>query len=1048
VLFSFDELHRARSAAVAGRQEPGAALEALLQGTGFAARRNERGKFGITPVALPTGSVRGRLIDPGGAAARGIRVIVPAARRSALTDDNGEFEFKDLPAGTYRLVATGADLQPLQIADVRVSARETLILAPRTMRSAGDPIQLEPVFVEDRSVRSQDTTAERSLLGAWAAGGDLDLPRSQDDALPFTIYRRDQIIRSGVVDLNQYLQRELLESDAGIPEPGSGAQGLFAGSTNLNLRGFGTDETVVMVNGRRLPDILTRGANPSLSYAPDVDLIPLSLVQRIEVLPVSASALYSGNPVGGVINIVLRSDLAANSTEVTSTYTNALRGFDAPQSSVSLLHSEILLGGALRLRLSAAFTQVMPPTVAELGYHQALSVPLDSAAYGATPNIRSADRSPLFGAGTPSVTSVAPGADGSGGLAEFANRQGVRDLGLFHPPGGWSTSPDSVNYAYGARQRRSAYYGSVDYDVSPRLQIGLDASYALTVTNPGQDLLTADLSLGANSPFNPFQRDVLVSLNEAVPQLGEAYGEARAEFYSAVAGLVLKLPADWRVDLDGQYDHSLATYRGLAGADSARWQQLVDQGIYNPLRDTQVFGPPRQFYEQVLVYEGGPGRFTTFGNYGTLDLALRATDPALRLPTGAGVMNLGIDYRRDHFDDLTEAPRYGDGSPAGEPVVWTGRTLQQYSAFGELQAPLLPRTALPQWLRQAQAELAARYDAAASSRESNLAPTFGLKLGLAGGITLRGSATLSNRYPTPLLSQQAPGTAPAGGGLNTKQIFDPVRNEKYDVEYADILNPVLREEGTVTRTAGVVLERGRSRRIRAALDFVDTHKNNEVTYFDPQTVLDLEQLLPGRVTRAPLAPGDAKSAGYVTSVLTGATNIYLRHSQNCDAALDCAWTEFSGGALEVYGRLVYFMRYDRQLLPSSPVVDELRQPDGSGSNLLKYRANFGAGWSNRDCGFGLDGHYFFSRILPAVEWPSQGADRIDPFWQFDAYLQGDLGRWLPWKNSHCGLRGQVRVNNVFDSGFPAYANEASGAGVQPYGDWRGRTYSVSLTATF
>ncbi|HUL53449.1 MAG TPA: hypothetical protein VLT83_08585, partial [Opitutaceae bacterium] len=62
--------------------------------------------------------------------------------------------------------------------------------------------------------------------------------------------------------------------------------------------------------------------------------------------------------------------------------------------------------------------------------------------------------------------------------------------------------------------------------------------------------------------------------------------------------------------------------------------------------------------------------------------------------------------------------------------------------------------------------------------------------------------------------------------------------------------------------------------------------------------------------------------------------------------------------------------------------------------------------------------------------------------------QGDVGRWLPWKSSRFGLRGQLRVNNVFGAHLPRYANDPSGAGVQPYGDWRGRTYSVSLTATF
>ena len=43
---------------------------------------------------------------------------------------------------------------------------------------------------------------------------------------------------------------------------------------------------------------------------------------------------------------------------------------------------------------------------------------------------------------------------------------------------------------------------------------------------------------------------------------------------------------------------------------------------------------------------------------------------------------------------------------------------------------------------------------------------------------------------------------------------------------------------------------------------------------------------------------------------------------------------------------------------------------------------------------------------------------------------------------------QLRVNNILGTEFPKYVNDASGAGVQAYGDWRGRTYSLSLTTVF
>ena len=82
---------------------------------------------------------------------------------------------------------------------------------------------------------------------------------------------------------------------------------------------------------------------------------------------------------------------------------------------------------------------------------------------------------------------------------------------------------------------------------------------------------------------------------------------------------------DWRVALDAQYTRSLTDYRGFAGVDPLNWQKIVDEGKYNPLRDTQVHGPPEAFYDEVLIYNGSRGNFITFSDYDTLDAALRVT---------------------------------------------------------------------------------------------------------------------------------------------------------------------------------------------------------------------------------------------------------------------------------------------------------------------------------------------------------------------------------------------------------------------------------------
>ena len=1050
VLFSFNDLAKVKSSAVVGDFEPMEAIARLLSGSGYVARASGGGKYVVTSASVPSGSIRGRLLTPDGMPAQGFHVSLHGARRAVRTGFRGDFEFTSVTPGTYELWIDAPGYQSLQMAGVRVDTGQDVTLVAQTLKVASDPTQLEPYIVQARPDRQGPFDRSRTPLVPPSATGNLDVVRTENDALPFTIYDRDQIVRSGVVDLNEFLQRVVLESDAGThpPEQNGAADSFVVGSNNLNLRGYGADETVILVNGRRLPEVLT---NVGGTLPPDVNFIPLSLVQQVEVLPVSASALYNGNAVGGVINIVLRAATDLNATEVTATYTNALGRFDAPQSSVSLVNGQTLLDGALHLRFNVSFTRATPPTEAELGYLQAriqTSTGLGDPVYRATPNVRSADLTPLFGPGSSPVTSVTPGADGSGGLAAFAGREGVRNFALFDAPANFAASPNSVQYPYGRRQRRATYFLSAVYDAYPWLQVGIDGTYVHTVVNRGFDVLNGDLTLTAANSFNPFHQDVKVSLNEIASQLGENYSEARLDFASAVVGALVRLPSDWRATLDTQYAHNLVKYRGIAGADPTRWQQLVDGGTYNPLRDTQMHGPPQAFYDRVLVYYGGPGRFVTLGDYDTIDAALRLTNETLQLPTGRATVNVGGDYRRNHLGSYEERPYFADGTLAHLPAKWSGRALQRFSVFGELQAPLLPEQWLPHWLRKVETDVAVRYITADTARETNVAPTYALKLDFLGGVSFRASVTTSNRVPTPQLSRPVTSGTGTGTGVNYASVYDPRRDQSYLVQADDAQDPALRPEEALTQTAGLLFQRGDKHRVRVALDFVDTGKVNEVFILDPQAVLDLEAFFPTRVKRAPLSPGDTHSAGLATSLITGAVNLATRHSQNWNLSFDYAWTECWGGTLECYGRLSYFQRYDRQVFPTSPTVDELREPDGLAAGLLRLRSNFGAGWSNRSFGFGLDGHYFHSRVLPIVERPGQGSDQIKPFCQFDAYLQGDLARWIPWKSSRYGLRGQLRVNNVFEARFPKYANESSGAGVQPYGDWRGRTYSVSLTATF
>ncbi len=78
-----------------------------------------------------------------------------------------------------------------------------------------------------------------------------------------------------------------------------------AATTNIGLRGLGATRTLVLLNGHRLPK------DPS-TEAVDLNLIPESAIERIEVLKDGAAALYGSDALGGVINIVTKKGYIGN----------------------------------------------------------------------------------------------------------------------------------------------------------------------------------------------------------------------------------------------------------------------------------------------------------------------------------------------------------------------------------------------------------------------------------------------------------------------------------------------------------------------------------------------------------------------------------------------------------------------------------------------------------------------------------------------------------------------------------------------------------------
>ncbi|WP_341501213.1 TonB-dependent receptor [Gallaecimonas sp. GXIMD4217] len=168
---------------------------------------------------------------------------------------------------------------------------------------------------------------------------------------PITVIDKAQIARSGINNLEELLQE--LSLSAG---PAGNATNAYwtsngYGTAQVDLRGLGIKRTLVLLNGRRLINGGT-GANDAV----DLNLIPLPLIERIEVLRDGASAIYGADAVAGVVNLITRK--AMDGVELFGQYGQTSKG-DGAQRSLNLLAGTRLGDTELALNLNYVNTDAV-----------------------------------------------------------------------------------------------------------------------------------------------------------------------------------------------------------------------------------------------------------------------------------------------------------------------------------------------------------------------------------------------------------------------------------------------------------------------------------------------------------------------------------------------------------------------------------------------------------------------------------------------------------------------------------------------------------------
>jgi outer membrane receptor protein involved in Fe transport len=158
------------------------------------------------------------------------------------------------------------------------------------------------------SASAQDSVAEEDAAAEEeqpivVTGSRIARDPNIGSAAPILAVTADQLQRAGTADVVDTL-RDIPSLSTSTSSDGS-IDGVFSeavGQSILNLRGLGSNRTLVLVNGRR------HVSGVAGEQAVDVNSIPTALVERVEVLTGGASSIYGADAVTGVVNFVLKED--------------------------------------------------------------------------------------------------------------------------------------------------------------------------------------------------------------------------------------------------------------------------------------------------------------------------------------------------------------------------------------------------------------------------------------------------------------------------------------------------------------------------------------------------------------------------------------------------------------------------------------------------------------------------------------------------------------------------------------------------------------------
>ncbi|MBE7540069.1 MAG: TonB-dependent receptor [Opitutaceae bacterium] len=910
-----------------------------------------------------------------------------------------------------------------------------------------------------------------------------DLPRTRDDVQPYVVFGRDQIEQSNATNLDEFFRTRLPMNNSGAGTPLRN-QGSYSYSS-VNLRGLGVNQTLILVDGRRIPSLNVGPAGNGTAQG-DVNGIPLSMIERIEILPSTASGIYGGGATGGVINIITKKDYTG--IETTLSYGNT---FDTDTSTrrIDLNGSLSLQGGRTFLTFSSSFSDGTSLLVQDRDFAQrsralllannpaAIYGPSVTPPQGYTPNIRSQNGSNLMlksGTALNSPYTHVPtgytGVASDGGAALVAGagsyNLALPDSQLVGGLTGALSTPSIRSWSVGGRRRFGTKVEAY-VDVSSLENIG---SFPMVFASP------TSVTLPVSAPDNPFTTPIVV----AYPITNLSYLSRQENDSDRIAaGVVARLPRDWNIGVDLTWTRArylILTPSNMVGdPDGAgplpSYSTALVAGTLDVVRDLNVHPlnyTPYLMPEQVQRYDYG-----TIGKEGTL----RAAGPLWQLPSGPLTMALSVDWRREGQPSVI----LKSVSSVPSTFSWYPRTaVDQGAAYLETHVPVFSEKNTS-FLRALEFQGSVRYDTYRSMcrpdtstitvsgpndpgpgsftylirKLHDYSSMAGFKYSPVRDISFR--VSWGTGFLPPSLNQLGSFLSFASTGVN---LMDPKRGGGLASTGPITLNqggnPSLDPELSRSLSAGILYAPRFMSGLRLSVDVTQIDKRNEITTLSPQQDLDYEGQIPWRVLRAPLTAADQAlgyTGGRILALSTQFINLAKRRLLAYDFQLDYERKIGALGSFHPYVVATYQPQFSLQILPNTPLVNQV-----GFTGPLRWRGNAGLDWKRGRWSAGWNLQYYdsylgYSATGSAAAIASlilnNGTAKVPSQVYHDVYGGYEFGyatgRWQRFLNY---TRVTVGVQDIFNTEPPILASASTTTSYSAYGDPRLARYTITLRKRF